>query len=159
MYLYISISEAALASVLVRELEDRTQQPVYYTSHTFLDAETRYLELEKLALAVIMASRRLQPYFDAHSIRVPTNYPLNTVMSKIDKRGRIMKWAQELGRYDIQYSPRPTIKVQTLADFVIKCTGRTHVHSEFTWQLFVDGSATTANSGAGVVLLGPDDIK
>nr|MCH9869494.1 reverse transcriptase-like protein [Serratia marcescens] len=124
-----------------------------------LNVETRYSELEKLALAVVMASRRLQAYFDAHPIRVLTNYPLKAVMSKLDRSERIMKWAQELGRYDIQYSPRPAIKAQALADFVVECTGREPAHSEFTWQLFVDGSATNVNSGAGVVLLGPDNVK
>ena len=31
-----------------------------------LDVETRYPELEKLALALIVASKKLRPYFHAH---------------------------------------------------------------------------------------------
>nr|MCH9869276.1 reverse transcriptase-like protein [Serratia marcescens] len=158
LYLYIAISQTAFASVLVRE-QDKIQQPVYYISHTFLDAETRYTDLEKLALAVVKSSRRLRPYFDAHPIRVLTNYPLKVIMTKLEKSGRIVKWAQELGRFDIDYLPRPAIKAQALADFVVECTSRAPEYSDFQWRLYVDGSATTANSGAGILLLGPDDAK
>ena len=45
-----------------------------------LDAKTRYPELEKLALALIVASRKLRPYFHAHIIEVLTNYPLRQVL-------------------------------------------------------------------------------
>ena len=45
-------------------------------SKRLLDAETRYPELEKLALALMVASKKLRPYFYAHSIEVLTNYPL-----------------------------------------------------------------------------------
>ena len=42
-----------------------------------LDAETRYPELEKLALALVVASKKLRLYFHAHSIKVLTNYSLH----------------------------------------------------------------------------------
>ena len=45
-------------------------------SKRLLDAETRYPELEKLALALVVVSRKLRPYFYAHSIEVLTNFPL-----------------------------------------------------------------------------------
>ena len=45
-------------------------------SKRLLDVETRDLELEKLALAFVVESRKLRPYFHAHSIEVLTNYPL-----------------------------------------------------------------------------------
>ena len=45
-------------------------------SKRLLDAEYRYPELEKLALALVVASRKLRPYFHAHSIEVLSRYPL-----------------------------------------------------------------------------------
>ena len=33
-----------------------------------------------------------------------------------------MKWTVELSEFDIQYRPRPSIKAQVLADFMIECT-------------------------------------
>ena len=36
--------------------------------------------------------------------------------------GRLVKWAIELGEFDIKYKPRTAIKAQALADFVVECT-------------------------------------
>ena len=43
--------------------EEGKQFLVYYVSKSLLDAETRYTQLEKLALALVTAARKLQPYF------------------------------------------------------------------------------------------------
>ena len=51
-------------------------------SKRLLDAEIRYPELEKLALALMVASRKLRPYFRAHLIEVLTNYSLNSSATK-----------------------------------------------------------------------------
>ena len=45
-------------------------------SKGLLDAKTRYPEIEKLALALVVVSRKLRLHFHAHSIEVLTNYPL-----------------------------------------------------------------------------------
>ena len=62
LYLYLAVSEHAVSSALVRQ-EGVDQQPIYYSSKTMLPAETRYLSIEKLALALITAKRKLLPYF------------------------------------------------------------------------------------------------
>ena len=58
LYLYLIISEEIVSATLVRE-EEKVQWLVYYMSKRLLDAETRYLELEKLALALMVTSRKL----------------------------------------------------------------------------------------------------
>ena len=55
LYLYLAVSATAVSSVLVREV-DRIQLPVYYTSHSMVPAETRYPDIEKLALALVVSS-------------------------------------------------------------------------------------------------------
>ena len=77
--MYLTVSEEAVSTALVRE-EEKVQWPIYYVSKRLLDAETRYLELEKLALALTVTTRKLRPYFHAHSIKVLTNYPLHQVL-------------------------------------------------------------------------------
>ena len=62
-----------------------------------LDAETRYPELEKLALALVVMSRKVRSYFHVHSIKVLTNYPLRQVLQKLEASGRLLKWAIKLG--------------------------------------------------------------
>ena len=53
-------------------------------SKRLLDAKTQYPELEKLALAFVVAFRKLRPYFHAHSIEVLTNYLLHQVLQKLE---------------------------------------------------------------------------
>ncbi|XP_077252348.1 uncharacterized protein LOC143891690 [Tasmannia lanceolata] len=121
LLLYLSVSPMALAAVLVRE-EHSQQKPVYYVSQVLHDAEIRYQGVEKLAYALIMAARKLRPYFQAHTIKDLTDQPLRQVLHKPDTSGRLVKWAVELSEFDIQYMPRPAIKAQVLADFVAECT-------------------------------------
>ena len=78
--------------------------------------------MEKLILALVTATRKLRPYFQAHTIEVPTEYPMKQVLHKPETLGRLMKWAIELSDFDIRYKPKTTIKGQVLADFVMEFT-------------------------------------
>ncbi|XP_024021745.1 protein NYNRIN-like [Morus notabilis] len=66
---YLSMSQHAVSSVLIRE-EERVQLPIYYVSKRLLDTELRYSEMECLALALMVASRKLRHYFQSHTIRL-----------------------------------------------------------------------------------------
>ena len=61
LFMYLSVFEHVVSAVLLRD--QGVQQPVYYISKTLVDAETRYLPLEKLVLALIHATRKLSQYF------------------------------------------------------------------------------------------------
>ena len=50
--------------------------PVYYTSRALRGAEERYSPMEKLTFALVTAARKLQLYFQAHTVVVLTNKPL-----------------------------------------------------------------------------------
>ncbi|XP_059436622.1 uncharacterized protein LOC132169637 [Corylus avellana] len=65
-------------AALIQE-EEGVQKPVYFINRALRGAEERYPQLEKLAFALIIASRKLQLYFQAHTIRVLTEYPLKEV--------------------------------------------------------------------------------
>ena len=91
-------------------------------SKRLLDVETKYPKLEKQALALVVASRKLRPYFHAHSIEVLTNYPLRQVLQKLKASSRLLKWAIELGQFDVNYYPRTIIKGQVLTDFIVEFT-------------------------------------
>ena len=78
--------------------------------------------MEKLILAWVTTSRKLRPYFQAHTIEVPIEYPMKQILHKPETSGRLMKWAIELSEFDIRYKPRTTIKGQILADFIIEFT-------------------------------------
>ena len=55
--MYLLVSEHAMNAVLLRD--QGVQQLVYYISKTLVNAETRYLPLEKLVLALVHATRKL----------------------------------------------------------------------------------------------------
>ncbi|KAI5339406.1 hypothetical protein L3X38_018678 [Prunus dulcis] len=80
---------------------------------------------QQLALALVVSARRLRPYFQAHGIKVLTNQPLRQVLQKPEISGRLIKWAIELGEFDIQFVPRPAEKGQAIADFISELTPST----------------------------------
>ncbi|GLT32924.1 hypothetical protein SLA2020_075540 [Shorea laevis] len=159
LYLYLGILDAAISSVLVREVE-KQQKPVYYASKVLQGAELRYSIAEKAALAVVTTTRKLRPYFQAYPIVVLTDQPLRQILQKPECSGRLIKWAVELGEFQITFQQRSSIRAQALADFVVECTSS----SEDTgpevelWTLYVDGSSNSKGSGAGAVLTGPDNF-
>ena len=117
LYIYLAISEGTVSAVLVRE-EESKQFPVYYVNKSLLDAETHNTQLEKLALTLVTAARKLRPYFQCHSITVLTTYSLKSILHKPELSGRLTKWTVELSEYDIIFQPRTALKSQVLADFV-----------------------------------------
>ena len=62
LFIYLTVSEGAFSTMLIRE-EGSKQFSVYYVSKSMLDAETRYTQLEKLALVLVTAACKLRPYF------------------------------------------------------------------------------------------------
>ena len=59
LFLYLMVSDRATSSVMVRE-EEGVQYSIYYTNKALLDAETIYPLLEKWALALVVAARKLR---------------------------------------------------------------------------------------------------
>ncbi|KAM2770074.1 hypothetical protein PS2_012756 [Malus domestica] len=75
LIIYLSVLASAVSSVLIRK-DGNVEWLVYYTSKALKDIKTRYSNIEKLALALVMFARKLRPYFQRHSIIVLTNHPL-----------------------------------------------------------------------------------
>uniref|UniRef100_A0A2N9J2Z7 Uncharacterized protein n=1 Tax=Fagus sylvatica TaxID=28930 RepID=A0A2N9J2Z7_FAGSY len=144
LYIYLAASDKAVSAAIVRNGLGE-QRPVYYTSKTMSGAETRYLPLEKSALALFITAKKLPHYFQAHTIIVLTSLPLKALFRSSDFSGRISKWGAHLGAYDVHYKPRTSIKGQVLADFVAEFA------PEPSEQPTIEGG-----SGLGVVLISPE---
>ena len=121
LFLYLAVSITAVSAALIRE-ENRLQLPVYYVSQAFQGAEARYPRIEKITFALIVASRKLRPYFQANPIIVMTYQPIKKAMNKPKAIGRMVQWAVELSQFDIEYHPRTAIKAQALANFIVEFT-------------------------------------
>ena len=139
---------------------------MHYISKRLVDAETRYPEMEKLALALVIATKKLRPYFHSHPISVLTNYPLRQVLQKLDPSGQLLKWAIELSQFEIKFQPRSAIKRQGLVDFIVEFSHkpderRKEGPSPSTpqvpkWGLYVDGSSNDGGLGADLILISPE---
>ncbi|KAI3448680.1 hypothetical protein Pfo_005345 [Paulownia fortunei] len=124
---YLAASKEEVSVVLVQEMGKDHQ--VYYVNQTLQGAELKYPNIEKLALTLITAARKLQPYFQLHL----------QVLSKLKASDRLVKWAVEISEH-------------VLVDFLGKMMTDQATSSTPTWTLYVDGSSTSTRSGAGVLM-------
>ncbi|GKD89334.1 reverse transcriptase domain-containing protein [Tanacetum coccineum] len=167
--LYLAAANEAISTVLLTKIGG-IQKPIYFISRTLQGPELNYPSLEKVALALVHAARRLRRYFQAHKICVLTDQPIRQVLLKPENSGRLAKWVIELGEHEIIYKPRSAIKGQILADFIAK-SPRTEEQIETNegkdsgqpasnvspgWTLFTDETSSTEGFGAGLVLTDPD---
>jgi hypothetical protein len=98
------------------------QRLVYFVSEALLGAKLNYTEIEKIAYAILISSRKLKHYFQGHEITVPTSQSLGDILKSNEASDIIGKWAMELSQFEITYVPRTSIKSQALADFMANWT-------------------------------------
>jgi hypothetical protein len=120
---------------------------------------------------VLIASRKLRHYFQAHKVSVVTSYLLRAVLHNPNATSNIAKLAAELAEFELDFIPCHTVKSQVLADFIADWTPPPHssegpndsepgprapVFIGHHWTLFFDGSSRKQGAGTGVLLLTPD---
>ena len=62
LFTYIAVASHAVSLVLI-QVDNGVQKPIYYMSKSLHELEVRYLPLEKAILAVVHAKRKLPHYF------------------------------------------------------------------------------------------------
>ena len=102
LFLYLAVSRTVVSAALIRE-ENKIQHPMYYISQAFQGTEARYLRIEKITFALIVASRKFRPYFQANPIVVMTDQPIKKAMNKLEAARQMVQWAIELSQFDIEY--------------------------------------------------------
>ena len=157
LFAYIVVAPYAVSLVLI-QVDNGVQRPVYYVSKSLHETEVRYLPLEKAILAIVLGTRKLPHYFQAHTVVVLTQLPLKTILRSADYTRRIAKYGTILGAFDIKYMSRTSIKGQILADLVAEFTepkieklppvgnmdeklvGTISQYRLPTWEVYVDGA-------------------
>ena len=89
-FTYIAVASYVVSLVLIR-VDNGVHRPMYYVSKSLHEAEVHYLPLEKAILAVVLSTRKLPHYFQAHTVVVLTQLPLKTILKTADYMGRIAK--------------------------------------------------------------------
>jgi hypothetical protein len=94
LILYVSTTHAAISRALVLEKEvtknsktAKQQFPVYFAPEVLTRSKRYYSEIEKFCYALIMRTRKLCHYFEAHTIKVFTNQPLNDISGNRNSSG------------------------------------------------------------------------
>jgi hypothetical protein len=151
LILYVSTTHTAVNGALVQERETLNedkkmlhQVAIYFMSEALAGSKKYYSEIEKICYVVVMSTRKLRHYFEAHTVRVLTNHPLKDIFENCDSLRRIGKWAMELSEHVIDFEKRSAIKSQVLADFISDWTEPSS-YSESTvvdtpWKICCDGS-------------------
>jgi ribonuclease HI len=140
--------------------QDQPQGSEPSISEVLHEAKARYLETHKLIYAILVASRKLRHYFQAHRVVVVTSFPLRAILHNSNATDKIDKRAVELAEFQLDFQPCHVVKSQDLADFIVEWTPspsapggqdpdsdptpaepRAPVFIEPHWTLFFDGSA------------------
>ena len=158
MFAYIAVASYAVSLVLI-QVDCDVQRPVYYVIKSLYEAEVRYLPLEKAILAVMLGTRKLPHYFQAHTVVVLTQLTLKAILRSADYTGKVAKWGTILGAFNIKYMLRTAIKGQVLVDLVAEFTelpveelkpasnmdgklvGTISQHDLLPWEVYVDGAS------------------
>ncbi|XP_043808349.1 uncharacterized protein LOC110604832 [Manihot esculenta] len=172
--IYLAASEQAISAVLVR-VDEGEQKQVFYVSKVLKGAETRYLNIEKVAYALLLAVRKFRVYLKSHQGIVMMDQPLKKILRRPETSGQMLAWSMEISPYCLEYRPWTSIKSQALADFIAECSfneeqGESTFKAlgsereeeplqEFEWKLYVDGASSAGGSGAGMMLKGPGEFK
>src|SRR5215216_3407704 len=98
------------------------QHQVYFVNSLLQGARSRYSGVQKLIFGLIMASRKLRHYFQAHEIMIVTRYPLQRMLRNPEATGRIVEWALEFSSFDLKFESTSTIQRWALAEIIAEWT-------------------------------------
>jgi hypothetical protein len=117
--MYIVVQEWVIRAVLLKEEDDKEFQ-VAYVSRCLLDAEARYVILEKLCLSLYYACSKFRHYILSSSCIVACQYNvIKHMLLKLILSGKIGKWAYALVEYDLAYEPLRLMNGQVDADIIV----------------------------------------
>src|SRR3954469_2814880 len=141
------------------------QRPVYFVSSLLQGARSRYSGVQKLLFSLLMASRKLRHYFQAHEITVVTRFPLKRILQNPEATGRIVEWALELSSFGLKFKSTSTIQSRALAEFIANWTPtpdeeipETSIPAKEASKeclMYFDGAFSLQGAGVGALLVAP----
>src|SRR6185437_1224060 len=163
LFLYVAATTQLVSAVVVVERQEEghvlsVQRPVYYISKVLSETKTRYLQIQKLLYAVVLARRKLRHCFEAHPVTVVSSFPLGEIVRNRKAESRIAKWSVELMGETLTYAPRKAINSQILAVFVAEWTDTQLPPPQIQVEcstMYFDGSVMKTGAGAGLLFISP----
>ena len=78
--------------------------------------------MQKLIFGLIMASRKLRHYFQAHEIMVVTRFLLQRILRNPEATCRIVEWALGLSSFGLKFESTSTIQSRSVVEFIAEWT-------------------------------------
>ncbi|KAK1651469.1 hypothetical protein QYE76_069274 [Lolium multiflorum] len=130
---------------------------INFVRRRMLDAETRYLEIEKLCLCLFFTCTKIQHILlKAEIIVICKSDVIKHMLSAPILKGRLGKWMFALSEFDIRYQPAKAVKGQALADLIAeRINTDVAALSVRAWTMFFDGSVCEDGCGIGMLLVSP----
>lgn len=82
----------------------KVQRLIYFINKVLSYSKVWYPQVQKLLYALLITSRKLHHYFDAHRVLVVIEYPIGNILHNKDAMGRIVNWVVELGSLKIEFT-------------------------------------------------------
>jgi hypothetical protein len=85
LLLYVATTTQVVSAVIVVERKEeghalQVQRHVYFMSEVLFETKIRYLQVQKLLYAVVLAWRKLRHYFESHPVMVVSSFPLEEIV-------------------------------------------------------------------------------
>jgi hypothetical protein len=65
----------------------KVQRPVYFITDVLSESKLCYPQVQKLLYTILIMSRKLRHYFQAHNIKVVSSFPLGDILHSRDANG------------------------------------------------------------------------
>jgi hypothetical protein len=158
--LYIIAQVSVVGAVLTRE-EGGKEFVVAYMDRRLLDAETRYVYIEKLCLSLYHACTKFRQYLLSSTCVVVCHHDMiEYMLHKPILSGRVGKWVYSLVEYDLVHEPLRAMRGQIVADFIVdhsvEVSDDVHMVEVVPWNLFFDGSVCSKGQGIGCIITSPN---
>ena len=168
--LYLATNNEAIGAFIAQDDQEGIEQSVYYISRKLKDTETRYQRAERACFTLIYAAQRLHHYLLAHTIQLLTkSHVIHSLLRRPILSGRLAQWLLQLSEFEIITITPIVVRGQAIIDLL------SNFPREDSWNinddvpgklpeialmeiagairtLRFDGSFTTSEGGAGIVL-------
>ena len=102
-FLYIAAVDMTIAMVLV-QVEEGIEHPIYYFSHNLNDTEVKYSCVEKLALATVQVVQIFHHYILLRKTTIVSDCnPMTYILSCQLLGGKYSKWIFILQEFDFEF--------------------------------------------------------
>jgi len=151
----LSTEDTVIGSALIQEFDGK-ERVIYYLSRRLVNAETRYLAIEKQCSCLYFSCIKLRHYLlSAECTIVCKDDVVKYMLSMLILSGRIGKWILALSEFDLLYESAKVVKGQVMADFVTQHCNTVDSLEVAPWTLFFDGSTCGEGAVIGIVLISP----